>query len=400
MLNFQKLSADYQQALLRQAVPFWVKNSCDKQCGGYFDMLSAAGEPIQGDKFVALQAQQAWAFSWLYNSFDGQPNWLAHARHGIDFLSQFAHDDMLNCYTQLDRRGRPVAPHTSIVPDSFVVMAYAQFYQATGEDEWALLAKQTFTTLSTRWDSIRLEQTQNIGDFRNVWHLSEPTTALKALLESKALFDEEVWKETVEIILQRLLREFLDRRTDALREHILPEGGFMNTPEGRRLNVGLIFQTVGFLLDLCAESGNRKLAIQVTAWCLKLCEQAWDEAASGLNEFIDAKGEPLIVPATSMKWAWVQLEAITSLLKGYFHTHHPDCPKWFKRIHDYTFETFPDSKQTGWHLAVDTHKQPLLNAKAIPTIGCFSLIRCLAESAQLLTKCGQLQPVGRHVRVV
>jgi N-acylglucosamine 2-epimerase len=398
MLNFQKLSADYQQALLRQIVPFWQKNGCDKQCGGYFDLLSAAGEPIQGDKFIALQAQQAWAFSWLYNNFDGQPKWIEHARHGIDFLSQFAHDARLNCYAQVDRRGRPVAPHENIIPDSFAVMAYTQFHQATGEDEWAMLAKQTFSNLLRRWDDVRLEHTQAIGGFRHVWHLSEPTAALKALLDSKSLLDEETWKETAETILQRLLREFLDRRTDTLREFILPDGGFINTPEGRRQNVGLTFQTANFLLDLCAESGNRKLSMQALAWCLRLCEQAWDEVSGGLNEFIDTKESPSILPYSG-KWAWVQLEAIAVLLKGYFYTRHPDCPKWFKRIHDYTFEHFPDQKHLGWHLLIDTHKQPLLSAKTIPTVGCFSLIRCLAETSQLLVQCGQLQPVGRGVRV-
>lgn len=398
MLNFQKLSADYQQALLRQVVPFWLKNGVDEQCGGYFDLLSSTGEPIQGDKFIALQAQQAWAFSWLYNSFDGQLKWLEHARHGITFLNEFAHDVTLNCYSQVDRRGRSVATTENIIPDSFTVMAYAQFHQATGEDEWAMLAKQTFSNLLRRWDTIWTEQAQSIGGFRTLWHLSEPTAALKALLDLKPLVDEESWKETAETILQRLLREFLDRRTDTLRECILPGGAFLNTPEGRRQNVGLTFQTANFLLDLCAESGNRKLAIQSLAWCLRLCEQAWDEAAGGLCEFIDSKHEPSILP-DSGKWAWVQLEAIAVLIKGYFYTHHPDCPKWFKRIHDFTFDHFPDLKHLGWHLAIDSNHQPLLKAKAVPTVGCFSIIRCLAETSQLLTQCAQLQPVSRTLRV-
>jgi N-acylglucosamine 2-epimerase len=399
VLDFHKLSADYQQALLRQIVPFWLKHSRDEQCGGYFDYLTDTGQVIEGDKFVTAQAQQVWAFAWLYNKFDGQPAWLEHARHGAVFLSQFAHDETLKAYGQLDRRGRSVAPSNDCLADCSLVMAYAQLHRATKDDEWAMLAKQTFSTLFQDWTNTHTEQAQIVGGFRQQCHLSEPVLLLKTLLEIQSLLDEETWKENIETVLNVLLREFLDRRTDTLREYVLPEGSFFNTPDGRRLNVGLTFQAIGFLLDLCAESGNRKLAMQATTWSLRMCELAWSELTLGLNQYVDLKNQPLIFPEWSQKWAWVQVEAISTLAKSYFQTRHPECPKWINRIHDFTFQYFPDPKHTGWHVAVGQNNQPLLAAKAIAPIGCFSLIRCLAETAQTLTKCAQLQPVGRHIRV-
>lgn len=409
MLDFQKLSANYQQALLRQAVPFWLKYSRDNQCGGYFDLLSTTGSVIEGDKSVALQAQQTWAFSWLYNTLDGQPAWLDHARHGASFLSRFAHNETLTCYAQLDRRGRPVAPASNLAADAFTVMAYAQLYSATSEDEWALLARQTFAALLDQRSFIRAEQAQRIGGFRQLRHLSEPVALLKATLDMQPLLNEETWKETLDTVLHELLNEFLDRRTDVLREYVLPEGGFVNTPEGRRLHVGLTFQAAGYVLDTFTQSGavsagnrlgdHRKLALQVVNWCLRLCEQAWDELAGGLNLFMDVKNQPSIFSTRGQKWAWVHLEAVSALTKGYFYTRHPDCPKWFKRIHDYTFQHFPDLKNAGWNLAIDQHNQPLLLSKATLDVGCFSLIKCLAETAQTLTKCGQIQPMGRSIRV-
>lgn len=400
MLDFQKLSADYQQALLRQVVPFWLKNGRDEVCGGYFDTLSATGEVIENDKFVTAQAQQAGAFAWLFNTFDGQPAWLTHARHGGAFLRGFAHTETFDCYARLDRRGRPLALATDFLPACSVVMAYAQLHRATGEDEWAVLAKQTFGRLLQRREETRTQQAQTIGGFRQLRHLSEATTLLKAVLDTQPLLDEESGKAAIDSVLHEIMHEFLDRRTDTLREFVLPEGAFVNTPEGRRLNVGLTFQTAGYLLDLCAESGNQKMRMQVVAWCLRMCEQAWDEATGGLNQYVDVKGQPLIFPDAQQKWVWVQVEAVSCLIKGFVQTRHPDCLKWFKHIHEYIFAHFPDPRQTGWHLAIDTQRQPLLSAKAIPDTSCFSLIRCLAETAQTLTKCGQLQPAGRNVRSV
>ncbi|MVM30631.1 N-acyl-D-glucosamine 2-epimerase [Spirosoma sp. HMF4905] len=410
MLDFQKLSATYQQALLRQVVPFWLKHSRDEQFGGYFDLLSATGDVIEGDKSVIQQAQQAWSFAWLYNTLDGQSTWLEHARHGATFLSQFAHTDTLSCYAQLDRLGRPVTPATEIITDCSVIMAYAQLHRATGDDEWAMLAKQLFTDLQERRNAVRTEQAVGLGGFRQIQHLSEPVALLKTLLEIQALLDEETWKQATDSVVQELLNEFVDRRTDVLREFVLPEGSFINTPEGRRINVGLTFQTASYLLDFSAESGqtktspfsnaNRKLATQVTSWCLRLCEQAWDEMAGGLNQYVDIKQQPLLFPDWQQKWAWVQVEALAALVKSYFYTRQPDCLKWFKRIHDYTFHNFPDAKQSGWHLVIDQHGQPLLSAKSLTSVGCFSLIRCLAETAQLLTKCEQVKSKPTGIRTL
>lgn len=399
MLDFQKLSASYQQALLRQIVPFWLKHGRDELCGGYFDFLSTTGNVIPGNKFITLQAQQTWAFAWLYNTLDGQPAWLDHAQHGGAFLSQFAHSDTLATYGELDRRGSAVAPATGILSDCFTMMAYAQLHRATGNDEWAMLAKQTLTQLLKRRDAIRKSEEVATSQFQSVRHLSEPVALLKAIQEMQLLLDEETWKETIKAILQEIVGEFLDRRSDILREYILPGGAFLNTPEGRRLNVGLTFQTAAYVLDSCLESGNRKLALQATTWCLRMCEYAWNEVNGGFYQYIDFKKQPVVFPEWTQKWAWVHLEAITALTKSYFQTRHPDCPRWINRIHEYTFQAFPDQRHPGWHLAIGQTNQPLIEAKAIATVGCFSLIKCLAETSQLLIKCGQLQPLGRNIRV-
>ena len=380
-------------------MPFWLENGRDELCGGYFDTLSVTGDVIEGDKFVTAQAQQSWAFAWLYNTLDGQSAWLAHARHGGAFLRKYAHTTTtaLDCYARLDRRGRPLAPTTDCLPACSVVMAYAQLYRATDENEWAVLATQTFENLLQRREETRAQQ-REISGFRQLCHLNETSTLLKTVLEMRPLLDEESGKVAIDAVLHELMYEFVDRRTDTLREYILPDGAFVNTPEGRRLNVGVTFQTAGYLLNFCAESGNHKMRMQVTAWCLRMCERAWDEATGGLNRYVDMKSQPSIFPDAQQKWAWVQVEAVSCLVKAYSQTQHPDCLKWFKRIHEYTFSHFPDPKHVGWHLAVDQQRLPLLPAKAIPEIGCFSLIKCLTETAQMLTKCGQPQPLGRNMR--
>jgi N-acylglucosamine 2-epimerase len=393
MLDFPKLSAAYQEALLGSVVPFYLQKSPDSRCGGFFDGLSATGEPIDTDKFIGQQALQTGAFAKLYNNIGGNESWLNQARHGADFLYQFAHDETGQCYAVVDRLGRPVAPAMDACTDAAVVMAYCQMHRATGSDEWAMLAKQTLGGMLDRRNARKTTEGLQIGGFRVLYHLSEPVAVLRALLDAQPLLSEETWKEATQALLDELLNEFLDKRQDILREWVQPEGAFLNTPEGRRLNVGLTFRAASVAHDLASETGNRKLAMQAANWTVQVCQWAWDEAAGGLDQWVDIKNQPLPYPDWKQRWAWVHLECLLALLKTHFFTHHPDSPKWLKRIHDFTFQHFPDAEHGGWHLALNRQTKPLFSAKATPTDGGADLIRPLLESWQTAEQCAKLKPV-------
>lgn len=381
-----------------QIVPFWLKYSRDEACGGYFNALTQTGQAIDTDKTIVLQAQQVWSFAYLYTDVDAHPAWLDHARHGAGFLAEYAHGHTLDCYALVDRRGRPVALATDVVPDSTVAMAYARLYKATRDDQWAMLAKQTLTNLLGRRTQVRTEQVQALGGLRTWRHLSEPVTLLKALLEMKDLLSEADWKDTMEGVTQELFQEFLDKRLDRLRENVGPEGTFLNTPEGRRRSPGLTFEVVNYLLDLSDLAANRKMALQAVMWCLEDCKSAWDEFSGGLLRWVDLKGEPGVWPEADQRLASVHLEALAALGKGYFYTRHPDAANWFKRIHDYVFKFFPDSQHQAWHLLLDRAGKPVLTAKATPAEGCYHFVRCMTEAAQMLGKSAQQQPLNRSSR--
>ena len=404
MSDFLKLAADYQNALTRQILPFWLKNSRDERCGGYFDYISASGSYINGDKSIAAQAQQTAAFAWLYKPTNTQSAYLKHAQHGGAFLRQFAQEASKKCYAEVDRLGKPVAPSSDCMTDCYVTMAYAELYYATGEAEWESLAMQTFDALC-RHRSEEKNQQQRIGGFRQVCHLGEAIAFLQTVLTIHPLLETEQARELAEMIRHELLHEFLDRRSNILRAFTLPGGAFLNTPEGRRQDVGLTFRAVNALLDLCAEPDltkagtgravNRKLTAQVTTWALQVCELAWDESMGGLIRYIDQKNESLVFPDFSQKWAWVQLEGILALTKSYQRSQQSACLVWLERIHEYVFQHFPDLKFGAWHVALDQMNQPLMWTKAIPAAESFACQRAMAETAKIL---GTLPPIPSRTK--
>lgn len=396
MLDFARLSAFYRDALLERVVPFWQQHSRDNLCGGYFDLLTDTGETADADKSIARQAEQAWAFAYLFDTQKPTADWLGHARHGAVFLDESAFDDWGNVLQTIDRRGWAVAAASDLLPGYRVAMAFARLHRATAEDKWAMIARQTAQTVFAERKAIRTAQSRDAGGLRIIKHLGQPVAALHLLVELWPLLDEPSRDETATSILDELLREFLDRRTDILREFVLPDGAFLNTPEGRRISPGLTFAAATHLLDLAQLTGNPKLALQVMVWCLNLCEWTWDEMNGGFPRFADWKTQPLAFATASQRWLDVHLNAIAALSKGYLQTHHPDGPRWLRRIHEFVPRVFFDAAPTnGWHTALNQNNQPIPVLRASAHDGCYSLIYPLAVIADSLAECAKTEPVKR-----
>ncbi len=408
MPDFRPLAAQCQHALLEQCLPFWLKYACDGLGGGYFEYLAADGSTLEANKTVARQAEQVWAFAWLYTTLDAQPDWLDHALHGADFLAEHAHDSQLACYTTLDRLGNPIAlmqqPLThDPLTTARVAAAYAQMHLATGHDEWARLAKQTFQTLLVPYQTHR--HTRLVApptQPQPLKPLSQPVAVLRALLDSQHLFTPADWKEATEPLLDELLTDFLDRRHDQFREFVGPGGAFSNTPEGRRLHTNLSVQAAAVVLETGAKLGNRKLVQQATNWVLALCERTWPTAPArpnrlagppvlvqGLPHYTDSKGQPMPFAEAGQRHAATHALALAMLANGYRHTRHSNVPDWLERLCQYTFQHFPATEPSyPWHPILP----PTDPFVATPSTGCYGLIRGLAETRHYLTLCQQPEP--------
>ena len=333
----------------------------------------------------------------------------------------------MGCHTYLDRLGNPARSPTSShlslndpLTGARVAAAYAQIHQATGDDQWAMLAKQTLQNTLRHYHAHREiglntppEQPQPLR------HLSQPLALLRALVDARPLFAQPDWKEATEPLLNEILSEFLDKRHDTLRHYVDSGGAFSNTPEGRQIATGLTMEAALLLIDVGTLLGNRKLTLQATNWCLHTCERAWlltqptarasrnqgrpesreqgHAETQGLLRWLDWKEQPIPFEGATHRLAADHLLALAALANGYRHTRHPDTLPWIKRIYDYTFAHFPDRRPaTTWHWVLSAQQQPVSPFKVTAETGCYALIRGLAITGQHLHQCALLQPAGSN----
>ncbi len=94
----------YQDQLLNNILPFWLKYGRDDQCGGYHTCLNRDGSVFDYDKICTWgQGRIIWTFAYLYNEFRQEPKWLDMAMHGVDFMLKFGFYESGRVYYSLSR---------------------------------------------------------------------------------------------------------------------------------------------------------------------------------------------------------------------------------------------------------------------------------------------------------
>ncbi len=84
------LREEYRSALLDDIVPWWVKHSPDRECGGYYTCLERDGSPYAGDKYMWMTGREIWMLAHLFNRQEARPEWRELAEHGARFLLDHA----------------------------------------------------------------------------------------------------------------------------------------------------------------------------------------------------------------------------------------------------------------------------------------------------------------------
>ena len=231
-MDFKVLAEQYRSELFDSVLPFWLKNSQDKEYGGYFSCLDRDGSVYDTDKFVWLQGREIWLFSMLYNKVEKRREWLDCAIQGAEFLKKYGHDGNYNWYFSLDRQGNPLVEPYNIFSYTFAVMAFGQLYIATGNEEYAEIAKKTFDIILSKADNPKIHK-----GTRDLKNFALPMILCNLALEIEPLLSTECLSRTFENCIHEVMEVFLRPELGGLVvENVLENGELSDCFEGRHMN--------------------------------------------------------------------------------------------------------------------------------------------------------------------
>jgi len=386
-MDLKKLEKQYRDELFENVIPFWLDFSQDKEYGGYYSCLDRKGEVFDTDKFIWLQGREVWLFSMLYNKVEKRQEWLDCAVQGGEFLKKFGHDGNYNWYFALDRKGNPLVEPYNIFSYTFATMAFGQLSIATGNQEYAEIAKKTFDIVLSKVNNPKGKWNKAYPGTRNLKNFALPMILCNLSLEIEPLLDKEFLQKTIDTCIHEVMEVFLRPELGGIIiENVELDGSLSDTFDGRSVNPGHAIEAMWFIMDLGERLNRPDLIEKAVKTTLTMIEYGWDKQYGGIFYFMDRLGHPTQQLEWDQKLWWVHIETLISLLKGYELTGSKECLQWFETIHEYTWSHFKDPEYPEWWGYLNRRGEVLLDLKGGKWKGCFHVPRGLYQCWKTLEK--------------
>ena len=390
-VDFKQISSRYKRELLENCLPFWLEHSQDKEYGGYFSCLNRDGSVYDTDKFIWLQGREVWMFAMLYNNVDKNRQWLDCAVQGAEFLKKYGHDENWDFYFSLDRKGNPLVQPYNIFSNTFACMAFAQLAKATGNEEYAQIARRIFGRILERRSNPKGQWCKAYPGTRPMKDFALPMIICNMALEIEDILeDKSVLEQTIDTCLHEVFDVFYQPELGCMLENVSSvDGAPVDCFEGREINPGHDLEALWFMMNLGVRRGDKALIEKCVEISLGVIERGWDKEFGGIYYFLDAKGVPQQKLEWDQKLWWVHIESAIAMLKGYQLTGNEKCLEWFLKLDAYLWNNFKDKEYPEWFGYLNRRGEVLLPLKGGKWKGCFHVPRGLYQIWQLAEKCGQ-----------
>ena len=388
-MDFKKLANRYKTELLDSVLPFWLKNSIDKEYGGYFSCLDRDGSVYDTDKFIWLQGREVWLFSMLCNKLGEKQEWMDAAIQGAEFLKKYGHNGDYDFYFSLTREGKPLVEPYNIFSNTFACMAFAQLAKATGSAEYAEIARRIFKRILERRGNPKGKWSKAVPGTRPMKDFALPMIICNMALEVEDIInDPQQLEKTIDECLHEVLDVFYQPDLGCMLENVSSlDNSRLDCFEGREINPGHDLEALWFIMNLGIRRNNKALIDKCVEISLSVIEMGWDKEYGGIFYFLDSKGAPQQKLEWDQKLWWVHIESAIAMIKGYQLTGNKKCLEWFEKLDEYMWSRFKDPLHPEWFGYLNRRGEMLLPLKGGKWKGCFHVPRGLFEIWQILEKC-------------
>ncbi len=395
MLALRDLGRLYRTALLEDVIPFWMRHSPDRECGGYFTCLDRFGDVFDTEKYGWLQARQVWTFSMLYNRIAKEPGWLEMAELGARFLKQFGRDEEGAWYYALDRGGRPLMQPFSIFTDAFAAMGFSEYARASGDEEARQIAARSYENFLARQSRPKGRYAKAVPGTRPLMALSLRMIHINLLLEMAWQLPPETVRERGTQLLDEVMTLFLDAERNILFENVAPDGSHPDCPEGRLINPGHGIEVLWMVMALAERLGQPATVARAIDALVATLEFGWDEPCGGILYRRDILGKPLYQIEWDQKMWWCHAEALAALATACALSDRADCRAWLDRLSAYIREHYADPEGGEWFGYLNRRGERILDLKGGRWKGCFHVPRALyIASDRLLSPDNRGEPAA------
>ena len=346
--RIEELLVIHRDGLLEDTMPFWMKHTIDRECGGFLNYLDCDGTVLSTDKPVWVLGRFTWLTAMLYNNVEKRPEWLEAARHGIDFIEKHCFDTDGRMFYMVTREGRPLRKRRYIFTETFGVLALSEYGLAAQDEERLDRARELFKLLVHYYNNPELLPPKTYPQTRGAKGHAITMILLNVAQQMRKIGDDALYGKVIDDSLAEVFGHFMKYDEKALLETVGPNGERLDGPAGRCVNPGHAIETAWFIMEEYRHRKDKELlekACVILDWSL---ESGWDDEFGGLLYFVDVEGKPPEQYEHDMKLWWPHNEAIYACLLAHHLTGEEKYEQWYEKLHEYSYAHFPDIQHGEW----------------------------------------------------
>lgn len=365
MVTFKK-NHDWVKNELNRCLNFWLKNGMDATNGGVYTCLDRQGNVFSKDKSVWMQGRCAWTFSYLYNTYGDNADflsskkeeWLATAKSCIDFMEKHCinRDKGNRMYFTVTADGKPLRQRRYCFSEGFYAIANAEYYKATGDKAALNRAKEAYELIYNLNNGLIKDPVdlgpKTLPETRTGRALADPMIFLNitAVLrrcdpQNSAYYDKRA-KESVDNIFKYHFKP----KMKCTLETVGANGEFMDDfTAGRVVNPGHDIECCWFLMEESAYQKNSALQKDTIQMFDFAFDGGWDKEYGGLLYFTDCLGLPPEAYEHDMKLWWPHNELLITSMMIYRDTKDEKYLSIFEKSLEYCQRVFSDSEFGEWY---------------------------------------------------
>ncbi len=345
----------FEKELFESCIPFWLNNGFDTVNGGMYTSLDKEGKIYSTDKSVWMQGRAGYMFSKIANTFGNKEVYLPVAKSCIDFLNAHCIDSDGRMYFTVTADGKPLRKRRYMFSETFYIIANAEYYKATGDDECLKNARKYYDFCLEMYrdpnaDPYKITP-KSVPGTRDMKALNLPMILLNVTsVLREADTKKKSYYDKIALSLVDDIKAFNVEGTGFMLEGLGVNGEYFKESAGARVvNPGHSIELSWFLLDEAIYEGNDELAEFSAKVFDTAFEFGWDDVYGGILYFKDLEGRPVEAYEHDMKLWWPHNEAIIAALKLYKQTGNEKYFNIFARVVDYAFDHFSDFKYGEWY---------------------------------------------------
>lgn len=381
----EELRKQYYSALFDDITPWWSKYSIDRDYGGYFTRIERDGKPYAYDKDMWMTGREIWMFSHLYNKYKREDQWYAYAKHGIEFMIKYAFREDGKMYFRLNRQGKQLSSALSLYTEVFASIAVAEFSHIDNNEELKKRAIEMYNRLIPRLG--QPADTPLLGyPIDTEFHLhAHDMCRMTVAWVYNDLWSDQRFADDITLSYESILKKHWKPDRKVLLENVAMDGSpLLDLPEGRMFHPGHAIESAWMMMEVALNRNEQELMTTAIEILLASLEHGWDEEYGGIRYITNIDWTPCHNLEADLKLWWPHGEALYALLLAWAQTGREDLGQWYEKVHDYTFNNFPDQEYGEWFGYLNRDGSRVWSAKANGWKGFFHLPRVLFRCYQLL----------------